>query len=533
MKAFLLYRDKDFDIEQELPPNAQALTQDLGLGILFQSMAQGDQFLYRVAERAVLSSLLDVDEVMYRQHILDESIENPTVVRQVYGIAVEAITGEKKLYGGFLGFRTPDTILRRSVEALQFFVGLLKKLRAVADEHGERFRSDGFTRFFETLQKELDDGYFASIEDHLKTLRFKNGVLVSAQLGNGSKGTDYVLRTPNQLKRSLLDQISGRHRPIFYTLRIADRDEAGANALSELRGLGINLVANALAQSTDHILSFFQLLRAELGFYVGCLNLHAQLTLKGEPITFPEPQPLGTRVLTFRGIYDACLSLSMEGRVVGNDANADGKTLVMITGANTGGKSTLLRSIGLAQLMMQAGMFVPAASFRANLSGGVFTHYKREEDSQMESGKLDEELARMSQIAGQIRPNGMVLFNESFAATNEREGSEIARQIIRALRESDVKVCFVTHFFDLANSLYRAPGDDSLFLRAERQPDGRRTFKLNVGEPLPTSYGDELYRRVFKQASLPNGRNSSEEAAREHTEQHPSGGVGESQSGRH
>ena len=48
----------------------------------------------------------------------------------------------------------------------------------------------------------------------------------------------------------------------------------------------------------------------------------------------------------------------------------------------------------------------------------------------MKSGKLDEELSRMSDIVDHITPHSMILFNESFAATNEREGSEIARQII-------------------------------------------------------------------------------------------------------
>ena len=65
----------------------------------------------------------------------------------------------------------------------------------------------------------------------------------------------------------------------------------------------------------------------------------------------------------------------------------------MITGANQGGKSTFLRSVGLAQLMMQCGMFVAAESLRASVGQRLFTHYKREEDAAMESGKLDEELA--------------------------------------------------------------------------------------------------------------------------------------------
>jgi len=239
------------------------------------------------------------------------------------------------------------------------------------------------------------------------------------------------------------------------------------------------------------------MLRSELGFYVGCLNLRDRLAGKGEPICFPEPFAAGKVILSGRGLYDLCLSLSVEERVVGNDVTADDKLLVMITGANRGGKSTFLRGIGLAQLMMQCGMFVPAESFRANVCDGIFTHYKREEDSSMKSGKLDEELSRMSSIVDNMTPNSIVLLNESFASTNEREGSEIARQIVRALLETGIKVIYVTHLFDLAQGFYLAKMDAALFLRAERLADGRRTFRLVEGEPLPTSYGEDLYRRIF------------------------------------
>lgn len=282
-----------------------------------------------------------------------------------------------------------------------------------------------------------------------------------------------------------------------YSFQIADRDENGFRALTKLRGQGLNMVANALAQSTDHVLSFFTMLRAELAFYVGCLNLHERLVEKGEPTCFPDPKPAGGPLLSGRGLYDVCLTLNLEARVVGNDVAADNKSLVMITGANQGGKSTFLRSVGLAQLMMQSGMFVPAESLRANVCDSIFTHFKREEDASMKSGKLDEELRRMSGIADEIAPNSILLCNESFAATNEREGSEIARQVVRAMMEAGIKVFFVTHLFDLAHGFYRQRLETALFLRAERQPDGGRTFRLIEGEPLPTSYGEDSYRRIF------------------------------------
>ena len=282
-----------------------------------------------------------------------------------------------------------------------------------------------------------------------------------------------------------------------YVYQIDHRDEAGFRALGELRSRGIGLVAAALAQSTDHILDFFSMLRLELGFYVGCLNLRDRLARKREPICFPVPLASGNAMLSARGLYDPCLSLNVQQRVVGNDLNADDKLLVMMTGPNQGGKSTFLRTIGLAQLMMQCGMFVPAQSFRANVCDGVFTHFKREEDAGMKSGKLDEELSRMSSIVDHLSPNSIVLLNESFASTNEREGSEIARQIVRALLERGIKVFYVTHLFDLAEGFHREKMDAALFLRAERLADGRRTFRLVEGEPLPTSHAEDLYRRIF------------------------------------
>ncbi len=53
----------------------------------------------------------------------------------------------------------------------------------------------------------------------------------------------------------------------------------------------------------------------------------------------------------------------------------------------------------------------------------------------MKSGKLGEELRRMNDIIDRIAADSMVLFNESFSGTNEREGSEIATHIVSALLE--------------------------------------------------------------------------------------------------
>ncbi len=503
MKARLLYRERDLDPEQARPGHADALIRDLELTTLFDAMAGGDAYLRQLVERVVLASLADPEEIRYRQAILRDCLARPAVVRELYALAVDA--AESKQRARHFWFRdSPDQLLYKSLRILELLAAALRRLRALSDEQAAAFDSEGFRRFFAMLRRDLDDEYLTAIDYHRRALQFRRGALVSARLGPGNRGAGYALRKPHQ--RRLLERLTAGRRP-SYSFTVPARDDNGLRSIADIRNRGINVAANALAQSVDHILGFFNLLRAELSFYVGCLNLHEQLEARQQPTCFPELVDEGNAGFTVRGLYDAALAFHLGSRVVGNDVDADGKRLLMITGANQGGKSTFLRSVGLAQLMLQAGMFVPAQTMRARPSSGVFTHFKRAEDVTMTSGKLEEELVRMSEIADTIRAGGLLLCNESFASTNEREGSEIARQVIRAMIDSDVTVVFVTHLFDLAGSLYEQRLEKALFLRAERTPDGGRSFRLLPGEPLPTSYGEDSYRRIFglgREATAPS-----------------------------
>ena len=496
MKALLMHRARDFDLQQELPDNEDILRQDLELETLFNAMASGDELLFDVARKAVLTGFdNDVDTILHRQAILTDCLNNPQVARELYALAVEAIESRKRHWLGVFG-NYPGATLANAVSTLQMFMGILKKLRDIIQQNENRFDSDGFRALSVTVQEELSDEYLASVRAYLDELRFGAGVLISAELGSGNEGAHYMLRKPRRNRKDWLKRMLGRGEPV-YTFRIPPRDEAGGRALSELRNRGINLVANALAQSSDHVLGFFRAMRVELSFYVGCLNLYDRLGSMGVPVCLPRPVLMGERRLEFIELRDVCLTLDMGRKVVGNSANANGKSILIITGANRGGKSSFLRGVGVAQLMMQCGMFVAAESFAAALCPGLFTHYKREEDPAMKSGKFDEELARMSEIVDRIEPDSLLLLNESFAATNEREGAEIARQIVRALLERRMKILYVTHLYEFAHGFFDKSMEEAMFLRAERRDDGTRTFKLIEGEPLETSYGEDLYEKVF------------------------------------
>jgi DNA mismatch repair ATPase MutS len=515
-----MYKDKDFDpdqilrkresniraweknqnleIERILPWNEEDLRKDFGVDILLNSMAEGDNFLFEVGEVAILKTVSDPETIIYRQDILRDCITHEDIVRNIYALSYETIQKEKEIFHwGFLN-RYPSGILHQAVGSLKLFVSYLRELHGIADKNIQEFQSKGFKRLFEMLIHELSEEYFSKIDEHLTNLEFKWGVLISAQLGAGNKGINYVLRKVPEDKHPLLTLLHLQKIP-GYTFQIHPRDEAGARALSELRDQGVNQVANSLAQSTDHILSFIHALRTELAFYIGCMNLQKKLKEIEIPVCFPQLTKTGDSGLSFEELVDVSLALNMRKRIVDNNLSANGKNLIIITGANTGGKSTFLRSIGLAYLMMQSGMFVTAESFTAAIHSSIFTHFKREEDITMNKGKLDEELARIKSIIDKIDSKSIIFFNESFAATNEREGSEIAGQITKALIEKKISVIFVTHLYEFGHSFFEKKLGNALFLRAERLPDGTRTFKIIEGAPLQTSYGADVYRKIFQE----------------------------------
>lgn len=490
----LMHRDRKVDFDQPPPPNSKLLVQDLELPTLFAAMGDGDPFLTDVARHTVITSLTDLTAIEYRRAIVEDSLDNAAIVREMYDVVATAIDVESKIFHSRLA-KAPDAVLNEARRSLRCFAGPMRRLRQIGDEHGAAFASPGFRTFFDMLESELDDAYLNTIDDHLRGLNFRHGPLISVQLGRGNRGTGFRLHKSGNLPWVRWPPIGSRRT---FSFEIGEHDLTGSEELGRLRSRGVDRAANAVARAAAHVLRFFTTLRSELAFYVGCINLHDRLVAKGEPTCFPVPTSGDDGpVLRAAGLYDIGLTMSIDERAVGNDIDADGRNAIVITGANQGGKSTFLRGLGTAQLMMQCGMFAPARSLSADVRSGVFTHFRREEDEEMASGKLDEELARMDDIVRSVETDGMVLCNESFSSTNEREGSEIARHVVRAFMAAGVKIVFVTHLFDFADGMRRSDGESVLFLRASRGLEGRRTYRLVEGPPLPTSFGEDVYRQVF------------------------------------
>ena len=492
MRAWLMHPDRELDPAQAPPENAEDLVRDLELDTIIRAAAGGDDLVRQTFTAALLDSAPDAATVTYRQQVLADCRAAPAVIRELYALAGDAVQAERRVLRPW-SRDEPSAVTASSVQILELAAEFLARLRALSDAHAPAFGSPGLRRFFAMVAEQLDDEYLSRLRAQLQELHFPSGLLISAPLGAAEVSVRYIARQVGHT--GALARL--RVRRSGYGFTVPERDEAGFEALRDLENRGLAEIAGAVSQAADHVKAFFGALRTELSFYVGALNLDDALGAIRAPRATPVLAPAGEVDFSAEGLYDLALALLVGSVPVVNEVPARHRPLVVITGANQGGKSTLLRAIGQAQLMAGAGLQVGAAGLRTSLCSGVFTHHRREEDAAMEHGKLDEELARMSRIADLIRPGALLLCNESFASTNEREGSEIARQVVRAMVDSGVRVACVTHQYELANGLWDTDHGRAVFLRAERLNSGARTYRLVEGPPLPTSFGVDSYEAVF------------------------------------
>jgi len=505
MKVLLMHPERDFDVQAPLPPQADTLVQDLALDTLLDAMAGGDDFLRTVARAGLLQSLDDAVHIAWRQRALDDCDRHRLIIETLYKLAVDTLEEERKQMH-FWAYSNPSSDLSEGIATLERCQGRLRTLREVADDQLRgSFHSQAFRDLFETLHAQLDEAYLADIATQLEALHFRHGTFAGAHIGGGSKSIGWTLHQMPPERQGGWHQWF-TYQPEIHAFEIAPRDEAGATALSQVRNHALEVAATAVAQAAGQVVAFFSQLRIELGFYRGALRLKDALRARGAPVCRPDPLPAATHCHEAQGLYDPCLCLTKDTEVTGNDLAAPDTDLLFVTGANQGGKSTFLRSLGTAQLLLQAGLFAPAQRFAANLCSSLFTHYKREEDARMASGKFDEELVRMDAIVQCMAPGALVLFNESFAATNEREGAAIATEIIEALIDKHVKVVFVTHFYELPRHFSAPARGKVLFLTAERGEDGSRTHRIRPGQPSRTAYGPDLYARIFTDGPRTSGQ---------------------------
>lgn len=535
MQVRLLYPDREWKYTGAYY-DQESVIKDLGLSILFQVSSrsqepkkgtvqradEADRHLGGMLKQVMMVPLKTKEEIIYRQEILRDCMENMEFMESLYEIAKDMTFRWEALGKQQLdkpGSREKKANLLSRIEILHLFVNTLTGIKALCRRY-DTLRSSGLTAFCRRLEEEFGEEQEERIRGILSDIIFYcDGQQEYSLKGSDSRKEsisrmvlDCSVEEGMKLGRIRLEEVSTitrklRKRRGEMTFRekvmTAFAQEPmlilkNVDLLEDLKQLNEQITAyimDSFRPLMEDLKSFFEELYDQTAFYQACCNLFTRCRHSHIHLCFPEAG--GREQLHFQGLMEFCMAVYRGQKPVGNDCDGDGKKLLVVTGANQGGKSTFLRSIGIAQVMMQCGMPVCAEAYTSGIFPHLFTHFTRREDSAMNSGRLDEELGRVDGIIRHLGDGSMVLLNESFATTTEEEGSEIADDVIRAMVEAGVKVLTVTHLLAFARKMYERHLPETAFLTAQRKEDGTRTYKMIAGAPELTSFGLDLYEELI------------------------------------
>lgn len=505
---------------QVLPDEA-----DLGLASIIRAL-DIDGRHYRVVSGVLGELNSDPAVIGYRQDVLYELLRLPALVEQFGRVLPDLIelttVGRSKNWGENL----PLPQIAGRLAELEIYLNCVEGLWSALE--GYAGPSAGLADLRTGLQRAREEAIYNNLKAELPHLRARLNQASSITLGIN---LDAQLRPESATLLSVnVERFTGKGTIIQRLLG----DKAASDALRGTTSLFpanenrprtpdhelfrelerilekvASPVADALSKYTKVSSAWLAALEPEIAFYLGAARLVRELHQAGLAFCRPQVAPAAEHVAVLEGNYSLDLALRLKGHnrqseVVPNEVNFSGdRHIFIITGPNSGGKTTYTRAVGQAQVLFQAGLPVPAVSARLSPVDAIYTHFAREERAEANGGRLAQELNSLSQVFHKASRYSLILLNEPLTGTDHISARSLGKDLLGGLKLLGARAIFVTHLHELLDD---ATGD----------PDSGIVSLVAVASGHSSSNGQNFQPSYRVIPGLPRSLANAAELARQH-----------------
>ena len=452
-------------------------------------------------ERVLAAPTGDVETIRFRQAILRELDNDPRLVE-----AFEELLSRLYRLLTLLHASRDDARL----EPIRFRFEVLGAIRSVVRQLAEAFTrtTSGLRRLHDAGTRIVETKAFARLEaliDHhekMATLKLEAFVGADGRLRHLEiKGLHEAKKNPYY--RRPLRRWWDRLR-IFYRRYNLDSEE-----VTERLTMGV------WQEIVPSVVRLIQLI-CHLEVYLFARTFAAESRSRGLEVCLPTDQ--GGADLDLTALFNPLLLPLMDRPVPTDLRLGPEKTIHLVTGPNSGGKTRLLQAVGIAQVFAHCGLYVPCARATLPQVKALFASIVEFDRADQQEGRLGTELVRLRNLFESVPPKSLVLLDELCSGTNPSEAIEIVDIVLRLLRQIEPYALVTTHFLDFAVQLQRQSSADGLgFLQAEvdtrrgatyRFIPGVATTSLAVGTAERLGVTFEELEQILEQLMIGKGERS-------------------------
>lgn len=448
----------------------------------FEKILDKDE--YAMFSMLMAKPLNDETKIKMRQDIFKDLLKYPELTDRLIHICEEAGKFVMPKSGIVYSSNPPKKVLS------EYYKVIIKSLNVAIDLYEEIKNKDLLSETLCDLRDQLKKS--SNIQEFKERLtRLVNNLENDNIALQVSFGKTFKLKSANVYSagRLMADQ-SKKKKILFDYASSYGYDFIADLQISHMLESSVKNASSMLNQLNTHILYFCKDLSVQLSFYKIGIKIIKYLESKDIKMEFPITTNTINEIDTSR-LYDIGLVIKRGSSkdVIPNDFKSEKDSFYLISGVNQGGKTTFLKSIGMSQLLAQNGFPVASINYTCPIFNNLITHFPKGEDLLQDSGKLEEELTRVKHNLPLMTNKALILMNESFATTTEKEAAEIAVDIIRAFSLTTSTIFFVTHNYILLKNRSKY---EKLFLNNKKLKSlvtikgnsaGDRTYKIIEGEP--------------------------------------------------
>ncbi len=408
----------------------------------------------------------EIEEVRFRQDILRELDCDET-------LRANAESLYQELSQLLSMFKQPDHSAKLDINA--FRLDLLRLAKWIIDwmVSGFAHSTSGLKRLNEaglTIQASEEYRILADLLDYESR---QSTLKLTVQMGADGELKNLVIdeieeNKSNRFYRGPLRRLYDRVKLfILYGYRLSQREIAG------------RLLREVYLKISPSLTPLIQLI-SQLELYLASISLKERVEAVGLEMSLPSFDD--SRPLELEQVFNPLLLGQDRPAIPCSIRCRSQQAITVVTGPNSGGKTRLLQTVGLTQLLGQSGLYVPAAEANLTLIRGMFVSLVESETASQAEGRLGRELLRIRHLFEAMGTPSMVILDELCSGTNPAEGTEIFQMVVRLLEKLEASAFISTHFLDFAAELRDDETLPSLeFLQVETDDDLASTYQFRPG----------------------------------------------------